>query len=265
MPARTIVQHARTLLRGESIPFELVRVAGRKNVHVLVDDDGNLSVRAPWRFSLRLAHAAIAEHDSWVAKGLRAAAESRRRRPRLVSGSELALLDERLTLDVRVNAQLSLLPGLSSSAPGRTQPSDLLAQRNGTVYRNRRSLCVELHSLKPGVLPELLRAWFRQRAEEKLPERLNELAEPLGVAPAGVQIRAQKGRWGSCSSNGRISLNWRLVLLPLKLADYVLVHELCHLRHMDHSEDFWNLVASLIPDYRDRRERIAQFQPELAL
>lgn len=265
MPARTIVQHGQASLEGESTPFSLVRVAGRKNVHVLVDDDGNLSVRSPWRFSLKLAQAAIHEHRSWVAERLRAAAESRRRRPRLVSGSELLLLDERLTLDIRLNAQLSLLPDPSGSVPRRGPPSHLLAQRGGNVYRSRRHLCVELHSLQPGVLPELLKAWFRQRAEERLPSRLKELAAALGVSPAGVQIRAQKSRWGSCSSNGWISLNWRLVLLPLKLADYVLVHELCHLRHMNHSEDFWNLVASLIPDYLERRDRITRFQPRLAL
>ncbi len=265
MPARTIVQRGQAPLKGERVAFTLVRVAGRRNVHVLVDDDGNLSVRAPWRFSLKLAKAAIDEHQSWVAKRLRAAAESRRRRPKLVSGSELVLLDERLTLDIRLHAQLSLLPKPAESVPVQGRPSHLLAQRGGTVYRSRRRLCVELHSMQPGVLPELLKAWFRQRAEERLPSRLKELATALGVAPAGVQVRAQKSRWGSCSSNGRISLNWRLVLLPLKLADYVLVHELCHLRHMDHSEDFWNLVASLIPDYLERRERIARFQPRLAL
>jgi predicted metal-dependent hydrolase len=124
---------------------------------------------------------------------------------------------------------------------------------------------VELHSLKLGALRGLLEAWFRQQAVDRLPERLHELARRLDVAPAQVQIRAQKSRWGSCSSAGYISLNWRLVLLPLELADYVLVHELCHLKHLDHSRDFWSLVASLIPDHRRRRERIAQLQPRLAL
>lgn len=265
MPARSIVQHDQVLLEGESVPFKLVRVARRKNIHVLVDDDGSLSVRAPWRFSLKLAHAAIAEHRGWVMKSLSSAAESRRRRPALVCGSELSLLDERLTLDVRVKAQLSLLADSGPSFRGHGQTSKALARRDGVVYRNRRRLCVELHSLKPGVLRELLEAWFWQQAVDRLPERLHEFAQRLEVAPARVRIRAQKSRWGSCSSAGYISLNWRLVLLPLELADYVLVHELCHLKHMDHSRAFWSLVASVIPDHRRRRERIAQLQPRLAL
>ncbi|HSS63883.1 MAG TPA: SprT family zinc-dependent metalloprotease [Gammaproteobacteria bacterium] len=265
MTARTIVQHGQVSLDGNSIPFKLIRIARRKHVHVLVDDDGRLSVRAPWRFSLSLAHAAIAEHHRWVMKSLRSAAELRRLRPALVSGSELPLLDERLVLNVRVEAQLSLLPVRDLHFSGRGQASERLARRNGTVYRNRRRLCVELNSLEPGVLRELLEAWFRRQASERLPERLHELAQRLNVVPARVQIRAQKSRWGSCSSSGDISLNWRLVMLPLELADYVLVHELCHLRHMDHSMDFWSLVASLIPDYRSRRDRIEKLQPRLAL
>jgi predicted metal-dependent hydrolase len=226
MSARTIVQHGQVSLEGKSVPFKLVRVARRRNVHVLVDDDGSLSVRAPWRFSLDLAHAAIAEHQRWVVKSIRSATESRRRRPALVSGSELPLLDERLRLEVRVDAQLSLIPEPVARFCGHGEHKQTLARRNGTVYRDRQGLCVELRR---------------------------------------VQIRAQKSRWGSCSSAGDISLNWRLVLLPLKLADYVLVHELCHLRHMDHSREFWRLVASLIPDYRSRREHIALLQPRLAL
>lgn len=265
MPARTIVQHGQVSLEGKTVPFRLVRVARRRNVHVLVDDDGELSVRAPWRYSLKLAHAAIAEHRPWVIKSLRSASESRRRRPKLVSGSKLSLMDDRLTLQIRVNAQLSLLPDSEPALLQRGQTGEALTRREGAVYRNRQHLCVELHSLNSGMVRQLLEDWFRQQAAQRLPDRLYELARSLDVEPSRVQIRAQKCRWGSCSSAGDISLNWRLVLLPLSLADYVLVHELCHLRHMDHSRDFWRLVASLIPDYRSRRERIARLQPRLAL
>lgn len=265
MSVRTIVQHGEVSLAGKSVPFELVRVARRKNVHVLVDDDARLSVRAPWRFSIALALEAIDEHRSWVSKSLRIAAASRRLRPALVTGSELPLLDERLTLDVRVNAQLALLSECDSGTRRPKRATAALEQRKGAVYRHRHRLCVELRTLSPGALRELLELWFWEQATEKLPARVDEFARRLGVEPARVQIRAQKKRWGSCSSAGDISLNWRLVLLPIALADYVLVHELCHLRQMDHSRDFWSLVASVIPDYRDRRERIAALQPKLAL
>lgn len=265
MSARTIIQQGHVSLEGQSIRFKLVRVARRKNVHVMVDDDGALSVRAPWRYSLSLALEAIDEHRGWVVKSLRSAAELRRQRPALIPGSQLSLLDERLTLKIRVNAQLALLPDSKPLSCKPAQASEWLERQNGCVYRNRHHLCVELRSLGPGVLSELLEAWFRRQACEWLPSRAHQLAERLGVKPARVQIRAQKRRWGSCSSAGDVSLNWRLVLLPRKLADYVLIHELCHLRHMNHSSDFWSLVASQIPDYRKRRQNIARLQPQLAL
>ena len=98
-----------------------------------------------------------------------------------------------------------------------------------------------------------LEGWYRREAAGHLPQRLGELAGKLGVTPGRISIRSQKTRWGSCSDRGTISLNWRLMLVSSELVDYILVHELCHLRHMDHSAKFWELVGGLIPDYPLRR------------
>ena len=90
------------------------------------------------------------------------------------------------------------------------------------------------------------------------------LAHELDVSWARLTVRAQRTRWGSCSSRGNISLNWRLVLLPSQLADYVLAHELAHLREMNHSPAFWGLVERVVPDYRERRralDRLARTLP----
>jgi hypothetical protein len=73
------------------------------------------------------------------------------------------------------------------------------------------------------------------------------------VAPCKVVIKDQKTRWGSCSKKGNINLNWRLIMAPLHVIDYVVVHELCHLKVMNHSKDFWNLVESIQPNNHERR------------
>ena len=94
------------------------------------------------------------------------------------------------------------------------------------------------------------------RARSELPRRLAELAAVHGLAVARISIRNQKWRWGSCSRDGHICLNWRLVLLPDRVRDYVLIHELMHLRRMDHSPKFWKLVEGACPDYRDLRRQL---------
>ena len=95
---------------------------------------------------------------------------------------------------------------------------------------------------------------LRQHARRELPARLFELAARHGLEVTRVSVRNQRSRWGSCGRDGHICLNWRLVLMPPSVRDYVLVHELMHLRRMDHSPAYWRLVADACPDYRAARE-----------
>jgi predicted metal-dependent hydrolase len=96
----------------------------------------------------------------------------------------------------------------------------------------------------------------RARAKRELPVRLLELALMHGLPVARISVRSQKWRWGSCSRSGHICLNWRLVQLPEAVRDYVLIHELMHLKRMDHSPRFWRLVEQACPDYRTLRRRL---------
>jgi predicted metal-dependent hydrolase len=96
----------------------------------------------------------------------------------------------------------------------------------------------------------LARRWLVKKAEEYLPKRLMELAQKLGVRYKKVQVRDVRSRWGSCSSKGTISLNWRLIMAPIDVIDYVLIHELAHIVHPNHSKYFWEYVATFCPDYK---------------
>ena len=96
------------------------------------------------------------------------------------------------------------------------------------------------------------------RAKVELPPRLLELAAQYRLTVARISIRNQRSRWGSCSRAGRICLNWRLVTMPDKVRDYVLIHELMHLKRMDHSPKFWSLVAEACPGYQDARRWLRQ-------
>ncbi len=107
-------------------------------------------------------------------------------------------------------------------------------------------------------------ARFSQREYEKLKEKslylaknkIREYNEIYGFKYERISIRNQKSRWGSCSKKGNLNYNYKITLMPEDLADYIIVHELCHLREFNHSKNFWSLVARAIPDYRERRKKI---------
>nr|MDJ0832421.1 M48 family metallopeptidase [Gammaproteobacteria bacterium] len=97
---------------------------------------------------------------------------------------------------------------------------------------------------------DLLRQWLRQQARQQLLPRLHALAAELGFSFQRVTIRSQKSRWGSCSSRGTISLNDQLMFMPAASVRYLMIHELCHTRHLNHSPAFWQLVEQCCADYR---------------
>lgn len=108
-----------------------------------------------------------------------------------------------------------------------------------------------------------VRETMRARAREELPARLMQLAARHGMAVARVSVRNQRSRWGSCGRHGHICLNWRLMLMPDWVRDYVLVHELMHLRRMDHSAAYWRLVAAACPEYQSARRWLRLQGPAL--
>ena len=120
---------------------------------------------------------------------------------------------------------------------------------------------VERERARPRVeLPADVVKAARVRAARELPNRLRELAAEHGCAVARISIRNQRSRWGSCSPNGHICLNWRLVLIPDWVRDYVLIHELMHLTRMDHSLKFWKLVEAACPEWRAARRWLKNYE-----
>jgi len=238
-------------LGAAAVPYVFKRVPRRRHVHLLVNDEGMVEVRAPWRFSLRKAREVLRENAGWVLKTRDTVQERLARRPRLVTGACLPLLDGSLRLDVRPQAQVDMFDG--------ARPRQGHAERRGTTLR------VSTASLGEGELRTLIERWYRREAATWLAGRVEHYSPRLGVQPSKLTIRGQRSRWGSCSGRGTVSLNWRLMMVPGALADYVVVHELCHLRHMNHSRCFWAMVGSAIPDYRHRRRSLDALQGRLLL
>ncbi len=141
-----------------------------------------------------------------------------------------------------------LRPGMEILFRGRTAPLEI--QRQGELWRLRfagQEVCLEalVENLRPPLEEHL-----RRLAQNELILRAKQLAQDCAARVGRIVVRNQKSRWGSCSYNGNISLNWRLIQLPAEVSDYIIIHELMHLRHLNHSAQFWAEVEKACPDYR---------------
>ncbi|WIF94092.1 M48 family metallopeptidase [Caminicella sporogenes] len=109
------------------------------------------------------------------------------------------------------------------------------------------------------VLQKAMEEWYRKKALEKILERIKYYQPYFPVKPKNVKVKEQKKRWGSCSSDRNLLFNWRCVMAPSNVLDYIVVHEMCHMVHMNHSKQFWNLLESIMPDYKKRREWLKNY------
>lgn len=126
----------------------------------------------------------------------------------------------------------------------------------GAALDGERLLLALTRDAGPDRLRDSAQAWLMREARRIFLERLDHFAPRLGVRYSGLKLSSAQTRWGSASADGSIRLNWRLVHLSLEMIDYVVAHELSHLRQMNHGPDFWGVVASVLPDYDQRRQAL---------
>lgn len=112
---------------------------------------------------------------------------------------------------------------------------------------------------------ELLINWYKQQARNLVQTRMNYYNQIINKPIGKVRIKNQKSRWGSCSSKGNLNFNWRIILMPDDMCDYIIVHELCHLKYMNHSKMFWSSVESILPDYKERQRWIKENTTKLEI
>jgi len=199
---------------------------------VSIDGNGEIEVVLPRRSPERHAAEAVKELAPWIERRRRAVAR-------------VALEIARTPGTVPYLGQtLRLVP-----EPGRTR-----------VHRRGDALLVP-----EGDPREALERWYRRRAKAEIGPRLDAATARAGTAYKGLTIRGQRTRWASCSSNGAMSFNWRLLLAPEAVLDYVIEHEVCHLEVMDHSPRFWALLESRAPGWREHADWLRRYGSTLVL
>ena len=212
-----------------SVPYRIRRSDRARHARILVGPDG-VEVVVPSRFPMRDVQPFVDEKSRWIERTLRRMRESELElgRPVLEDGGEVPYLGERLLLRVRIE-------------PGRVRPH---VKRVGPVLR------VSIGA-EPDALPDALERWYRKRARAEVEPRLDAAVARAGDGYTTLQIRGQQTRWASCSSSGAMSFNWRLLLAPAEVLDYVVEHEVVHLAVHDHSDRFWDLLAERCPEYHE--------------
>jgi hypothetical protein len=135
---------------------------------------------------------------------------------------------------------------------GEQYPLKLLESNQATSVSfsdNQIQLHGRLSRLSPKGIKQKLTDWYKQQANSYLQQRTIELSNKTGLKPKSVEVKTYKARWGSCRITGEIQLNWKLIMAPAEVIDYVIIHELCHLKHHNHSVQFWGVVERFEPFY----------------
>jgi predicted metal-dependent hydrolase len=202
----------------------------RKTMVIKIDEKGSVSVLSPLGVPRDVIVGKVLSRSAWIEKKLKelktwTALPSRR----CLGGHVLPFLGKEHTLHVKNTDEMEgvyLLEGVIAVRSPRTS---------------------EEHIRK------MLRVWYRQAAEETFLKRAGLYSDLIGHKPVLLKAKEQKRRWGSCTSRGNIYINWKMIMAPLEVIDYVILHELVHLYHQDHSRNFWAALKRHMPDYRLRK------------
>lgn len=208
---------------SQSLPIQYKRNARAKNYLIYVRRDGTLRVTIPKYGTRTQAYQFVQEKESWI----------ERQRDKINAA------------DWKPSAWA---PGTLVWFEGTRLPL-IASQRADQHWISIGPLEFPARNPEENLRP-IVEEQLRSYATKILPPRIQELAEKHGLSPTAITVRNQSSRWGSCSEAGRISLNWRLIQVPLEVRDYVILHELMHLKELNHSKAFWKLVESACPDYK---------------
>lgn len=219
--------------RVKDIEYELLRSSDRKTADIVIERSGHISVRAPEHLSEEQADAVVEKKRLWIYRNL---AEWR---------------DLNATRVVRewVNGEGFLYLGSSYRLLLVQEQAELLKLKDGRF-------CLRRNIVENGgeeAAKRVFEKFYTEKGSERIKKRVAYFAPKVGVSPSSIQVKEIGYRWGVCTSDGRLSFHWKCMMATPKVIDYIVVHELCHMRHRDHTEEFWNEVDKMMPDFYERK------------
>lgn len=211
------------LIDGREFPYIIKESIRAKYVRLQIKEKRKLELIIPYHFPINEAEKFLHSKTGWIKKHI----NPNKRKKYLFLGNEIKIIHNH----------------------------DLFYKHHHLVFE--KSLLTITSPKGSRITTErLFNDWLRQKGKEFLPIRVKELAVKYGFVFNGITIRGQKTRWGSCSRKGNISLNYQLMSYREELIDYVIIHELCHLIEMNHSQRFWKIVEKFIPSYKNLKKEL---------
>jgi len=236
------------------IDYQVLR--SRRKTLALQVKQGHVFVRAPFHLDDKFISSFIQKKDAWLRAKITEQNQTVDYCCNFTQGSKLFLYGQLVTLNiVFANSGEKSSTSLLELANGHQELSIVLPARIQHKLINKSQLAV--------VVKKHIEHYFKQQAQKLILPKVEYYSKLTQLAPTLIKIRQYRARWGSCNNRGELSFNYLLMMLPRHVIDYVVVHELCHLRYLNHSTYFWQLVAKYFPDYIDAKKWIKSNQSAL--
>ena len=233
------------------IEYQVVR-SHRKTLSLQVRH-GQVLVRAPYCVDEKFINSFIKKKSTWLKTKIEQQSQADTFCCNFSQGSRLFLSGQLVTLDITFAKKSSTF--LTEDINNLKVLNIVLAERNKKKLSNNDLLVM-------GVKKQIEK-YFKQQAEETIPLKVATYSQLTSLTPTSIKIRQYRSRWGSCNNRGELSFNYLLMMLPDYIIDYVVIHELCHLQHLNQSKEFWQLVAKYFPNYTQAKQWIKTNQSTL--
>lgn len=211
----------------------------RKTLSIQIDPTGKVLVIAPKGLPQEVIMEMVSSKSKWIWKKLLELKEIgyKPKSKSFVDGEIFMYLGEEYRLKIEIDDNVK-------------KPEVVVLQKK--IY-------IKAPKYDKELISKTMEKWYREMCFSNIIERVEYYKESIGVNPTKITVKEQKKRWGSCTSKGHILFNWRCIMAPIEIIDYLVVHEMCHLVHMNHSKAFWGLVESILPDYKERRAWLKKY------
>lgn len=223
---------------SKSQPFDyIIKYSNRKSLEINIMPPNQVIIRAPKKITHQQIDDLILRKSKWIIKKLDEmhSVLEQRQEVNFVDGETIMYLGEKYILSINQNMHL----------------------KSVEIDLKQDYISINAPSTQQAIIKQAVINWYKKQASKIIVERIAYYQPYINIKPNYIRIKEQKKRWGSCSSKHNLNFNWKIIMAPIEVVDYLVVHEMSHLEYMNHSKMFWYKVQSILPDYKARKKWLA--------